>query len=420
MNINELILEFIDGTSTPEMDKSLFEQLAGNEVAQQKMKKIMEVENTFTSNNAIFQPSAESVNQVFSKLGMKKAGFFGSLPFLQSNFVRFSLPAVFTTLTLVFLYNYFFIGNDSNFDKDYKVLTTVIKDIPDLNNKFINSFNNDGLVNDELKANSNKSNTNNNNGYDKNAYQNSIKQNNIVKYVYKDKFVGLDSDGKMVSFSSEKELLNFYNNLKNNDDNQVVINSISESNILSSYNYIDKYDAINNYQYDLNKIIINRQDDESNSKLSISLMLSPTFNFKSNPIQPNKLSEFNNLSANLIYNISEDFGLGLEIQQETFLQSFTENDNFERTIIYTQRPNFTNIGFAINYSVLDKINLYGAIGTNTNFSGLYNRIRIGREINSVFPTDFIFGLEFSTLHFTFNENYYNSSKFGLFLGAKLW
>ena len=69
-----------------------------------------------------FQPSAESVNQVFTKLGFKKAGMFGAFRFFQSNFVRFSVPAVLTTLLLVFSYNYFF-EDDKNSLTSNELLT---------------------------------------------------------------------------------------------------------------------------------------------------------------------------------------------------------------------------------------------------------------------------------------------------------
>ena len=49
MNINELIINFFDGSTTPEMDKSLFNELANNEIAQQKFKKFIEIENSFST-----------------------------------------------------------------------------------------------------------------------------------------------------------------------------------------------------------------------------------------------------------------------------------------------------------------------------------------------------------------------------------
>jgi hypothetical protein len=425
MNINELILEFIDGTSTPEMDKSLFEQLANNETAQQKMKKIIEVENSFASNSSYFQPSAESVNQVFSKLGMKKTGLFDSFSLMQSNFMRFAIPSALVTLSLVFLYNYFFIANSIEANLEYEVVSLKLNDIPEENIVISNTRNDMIDASNSLQAN-NQANFKSNNlksiglkNIDlksENIQNNS--QNNIVKYIYKDKFVTLDEEGNLLNFETKEDLISYLSKNKNNLI-EITKSDFNEIDLVKNFNQITpKNLGENNSAIDEKKLKIGR-DYKSKSNFEFTILLSPTFDFKNNPIQPDQISKFNNLSANLIYRLNSKLGLGAEIQQETFLQSFTESDNFDRTIIYTQRPNFTNVGIAVNYSLLDKIQLYGAIGTNTNFSGFYNRFRIGREINSVFPTDFIIGLEYSTLHFMFNENYFNSNKFGLFFGAKL-
>lgn len=417
MNINELILEFIDGTSTPEMDKTLFEQLANNEIAQQKMKKLIEVENSFASNSSYFQPSAESVNQIFSKLGMKKAGLFDSFSLMQSNFVRFSIPSALATLSLVFLYNYFFVSDDYVVNTNYEVASLILNDIP-VENIAISNISNDitGATSNNLRENNQTNYSTGKELRSDNKLNNS--QNNIVKYIHKDKFVTIDQEGNVIDFDTKEDLIAYLSNSKNNII-ELTKSDFNEIDLGQNFNLILPKDlGDNNSAFEEKNLKIGR-DFKIKSNFEFTFLLSPTFDFKNNPIQPDQISKLNNLSANLIYKLNNKLGVGAEIQQETFLQSFTENDNFDRTIIYTQRPNFTNVGIAVNYNVLDKIQLYGAIGTNTNFSGIYNRFRIGREINSVFPTDFIIGLEYSTLHFMFNDNYFNSNKFGLFFGAKI-
>lgn len=411
MNINELILEFIDGSSTPEMDKSLFNELANNEVAQQKLKKFIEIENSFVTGNSYFQPSAESVNQVFTQLGFKKTGLFGALPFLQSNFIRYSVPAVMTTLMFVFTYNYFFNDDDkNNLTNSKNNLATFTS--PQINNVIETNKNNDlnnGMDKNNKLAKINKNNLNNN-------------SNNIVKYIYKEKFVAVGNNGNMQYFDNKDDLKEYFDsNLKNETPEkskfsfQNVI-EINESDIFENSLSITN---LNNYTLnDFENKEYNNLSLKEISNLEFTLNFSPTFDLKSSTMNPEKLSSFNQLGFNALYKVTDKFKLGLEIQQETFLQKFEEDDEFNRTLIYTQRPNFTNIGAVVKYNILDKIFVYTSVGTNTEFSGVYNRVRLGREFYNIFPLDFDAGIEHSALHYSFNNDKYSSFKFGIFFGVK--
>lgn len=398
MNINELIVEFLDGTSTPDMDKSMFENLAVNEVAQQKFKRIIEIENSINNSKSYFQPSAESVNQVFSKLGFKKAGMFSSFSFFQTNFVKFSLPSIVGTLLLVFGYNYF-VGNQNNTED--KINNYAINSIPDLKNDYVNTENSNLYLNTLNNNNSEFS-----------------KQNIIVN-----KFFGMNENKELIEFNSKNDLISFYNNLiKRSEKSSENVVAIDKSNYINQeYAKIILANSIKHKEQDYNYVLNNYENINNKKELpfSFSVTLSPTIDLNQSNMQPEELSRFNNLGANILYKYSEKLGIGAEIQQETYLQSFSEYDKFDREIIYTQRPNFTNFGVAVDYNVLDKIKLYGGFGTNTNFSGVYSRLRLAREFSGQFPVDFLFGLEYSSLFYNFKQELYNSNKFGIYFGAKL-
>lgn len=407
MNINELIIDFIDGNTTPEMDKSLFNELANNEIAQQKFKKFIEIENSFSTGHSHFQPSAESVNQVFTQLGFKKTGFFGAVPFLQSNFMRFSVPAVLTTLLFVFSYNYFFEDDKNDLKSNELVKNNLIIDKAQdekvsenlLDRKSIFEHNNSQQLNDNKTV-------------------------NKIQYIYKEKYVAVGSKGNLKYFNSQEDLASYYNSISEN----LTINSPINEKVEIKEIFKSKMDINKNYmpiQLSSNSNNIqNIKFAEFNSKVEsdyeINWNYSPSFDVISSKINPEKLSPFNHLGLNILYKMNSKFKVGLEVQQETFLQKFEENDEFNRTLIYTQRPNFTNIGLVLKYNFLDDIYLQSSFGSNTELSGVYNRFRLGREFNNIYPIDFVAGLEHSALHYNFKNEMFSSFKFGVYFGVKAW
>ena len=408
MNINELIINFIDGSTTPEMDKSLFNELANNEIAQQKFKKFIEIENSFSTGHSHFQPSAESVNQVFTKLGFKKAGMFGAFRFFQSNFVRFSVPAVLTTLLLVFSYNYFF-EDDKNSLTSNELLT---------NNKQVSNQTKRKISKENPLSKENVV-ENNINTLQVNNKQSSSK----IQYIYKEKYVAVGRNGDLKYFNNQEDLASYFNSMNENQsanltlNDDIFINNIDLSELSNNLNYTSsKFNTNSTNIQNINYAKFNSKED---SDYEINLNYSPSFDVVSRNINPEKLSSFNHLGLNVLYKLNNKFKLGLEIQQETFLQKFEENDEFNRTLIYTQRPNFTNIGIALKYNFLDEIYLQSSFGTNTELSGVYNRFRLGREFNNIYPINFVAGLEHSALHYNFKNELYSSYRFGLYLGIKL-
>jgi hypothetical protein len=134
-------------------------------------------------------------------------------------------------------------------------------------------------------------------------------------------------------------------------------------------------------------------------------------------ISPKQYSPLNNMSLALAYNVNDNFSTGIDIRQETFFLRY-EGTNNEQQFIYEQQPNFTTFSGSLKYK-LDGWNGFRpfvAISAGGNSIGIVGRAMLGAEYNIFGNFSLMIGADFSNLTYSYQNNYFNSSKFGLNYG----
>lgn len=403
MDLNNKILEFLDGTSDLEDDKELLRSLADNPEMLSKMKKLMVMEGSIQNNPEYFEPSVETSNKVFDSLGFsygsKQSMFAGLGSFLFGS--KITTAAISSIVTIILLSTYFLYFNvDSiveasgiGMNKEEKAIVSASK------------------VDEEISE-----------------------PEIITKYVNKIEYVTADENGKAVKFSSFEELMAYQND------------RIEE---LASKESAESGSGRNSFRIGRSKIANNvrqRINGNYNSAMPEKLGSSDPFGEfnlltkSENDIEIAFLSSLNNNNPQNVSGNSISFRLsylpvdfsrykfGAEVSKENFYQSFTENIDGTRTLNYTQNPSLWTLG------VSGRIYLYknegywnpyfqisggGAITDELGlYPGFFYRTMIGAEISPNFlPFDLNIGLQSTNLSTQRENNFINSNNTSLIFGV---
>ncbi len=156
---------------------------------------------------------------------------------------------------------------------------------------------------------------------------------------------------------------------------------------------------------------------KGNEKLTIEFRGSSYKNTKTPTIEPSKYSPLNNMAIALAYNLNSNISTGIDLRQETFFLRYEGTNNGEQ-FIYEQQPNFTTFSATLKY----KLDGWGGfrpftqVSAGLNSVGFVGRAMLGAEYRIFSNFAFVLSLDYSNLTYTHQNNYFNSSKFGLNYG----
>ncbi len=140
--------------------------------------------------------------------------------------------------------------------------------------------------------------------------------------------------------------------------------------------------------------------------------------FVSEPrIAPSKYSPLHNLSLSGFYGINENLKIGLEVKQETFYLEYRGTE--DRTDFnYYQQPNYTTFSPTLRYNPLNfkKIDPFVQIGAGVNKGGYVVKPAAGVEYKAYADLSFVLGMEYDHFWYFHQNNWFNTSKFGINYG----
>lgn len=191
------------------------------------------------------------------------------------------------------------------------------------------------------------------------------------------------------------------NNLVRNNNIQISRNN-QINNILNTENNY-------NYNYNESKVL----------GLEIEVRSSSSWNLPKETVYPSEISKLHNMSLALLYGISDEFMIGLEIRRETFYVKYFSINEFNEKYIYEQQPNLTSYGALLRYKFInnEKLKMFTQNNLSVNYYGIIFRGALGFEYN-LFPELSILGmLDYSGLYYQHQNNSNTSDKVSFLYGV---
>lgn len=197
-------------------------------------------------------------------------------------------------------------------------------------------------------------------------------------------------------------------------DNSVDFQICKSNPISIKQNYDYNYRPSINTPSDIN---IDYQENKELSDISIELVSSINWNLPKETINPNEYSKFNNLSLALMYNLTSNFKIGLNIRQETFFNQYYETDAFHKYDVEMQ-PNLTSFGLISRYQLFDfnYLRLSPQLDLAFNKYGFIIRPGINVEYPITNQFSLVNTLDYSIFNYTRQSNWFNSKKLALSFG----
>ena len=373
------VIEFAEGTLDPVQEDELFLKLSADEELRQEFKSHMSIKNAVRTGAAGVVLPAASKAAVFSKLGLQipaaaTAVSVGTSSAIMSFLLNKKTAATTVSLAVVSL---------------ILLISTLNNDSIYPHNGNFDSFKTD-IVYAELPVVS---------SFSQERGNSSITDNGISE-----------------SVSVSEEITN-----SEDLDNQ---NEMTEK-LLSSSAYVNHQNQFVNYNSEFNHPNINNdypglQNDIQNigfKRFSLELRSSNYFNSSKPTISPQEYSSLNNLAVSLMYNANRNLSIGADVRQETFFLQYQGIESGEE-YLYEQQPNFTTFSGLARYK-LDSWNgfrPFGQVSAGFNSIGLVSRAMMGLEYSAFNNFSFMLSVDFNNLTYTHQNNYFNSSKFGLNYG----
>lgn len=153
--------------------------------------------------------------------------------------------------------------------------------------------------------------------------------------------------------------------------------------------------------------------------LSVEVRGSQYWNMPEASMNPSKYAMFNNTGITILYDISENISLGLDMRQENFFQTFDGDDKYGLPVMYEQQPNFTSFGAVLRYDSRSTKSLrpiYQVIAGG-NQVGILGRASAGFAYSPYSDISFVLGLEYSYLLYSYQNKMFNSQKLGFNYGV---
>lgn len=377
MDYNQLLYEFLDGTLEQQNEQQLFLALSSNEELRKELKQIVAIKSAVKSDFAAYQPSKEAESKIFTSLGFalypSSSGAIQPKPISTGNkFLGYLSVGLLTAITTAILM--MIIPKDNNKLNQQSIASRV--DTVYIEKEYIT----------EIPKNSQNV-----------KHYPLITANNLT--------------------SLEKQIDNPLN-LKHDEMNLIKIEPIPNNKVRQHF-------SIANSNYGLIKNEFPKPElPETAKNLGFTFKISGNTNWLNadSIIHPERYQNFNNLSVALLYNLSNEFALGLTYRRDNYFQKFRITEN-GKTYEITQQPNFNNLLLTFQYHpdyiIFEHFKPLTEFNIGFNEVGYVGSFMLGTEIFPYNFTSFVLGFELSNLLYNEQNKWYLSNKYGIIYGIKL-
>ena len=398
MNYSELLHNLFDRNLDSLQEDKLFTELASNDELRSELRQFIDMEFAVRRDFEAFHPEPESQDKIFGALGISTAAITGgaaatsaltSKAWLGQYMNNFLIGL--GSLILGGLMTFFLLNDNSKSNTEN--LTSTTENSP--NNK-------SGLVT----------------GSDKNKI--AVTESYSIDTIYKDRIVVKYIPGpeRIVYLTKEDGTIEFENNLPQ---------------ITSAKTEIDRNNLVGNYENntDWNQFINNSDNQYSpynfadftnflSNKLSFEFRANEDWSLPQADMPRSSYPVFNNTSATLLYDLSDDFKVGADVRQEYFYQKYNGIDDGKAAYNYYQHTNYISAGILARYSLINHSNMMMFVQPAISFNqvGVVARTMIGAEYEFVDRVSMIIGLEGSLLQFNHQGNNFYSPKIGFHYGVR--
>lgn len=392
------ISEFLDGELSPEETRDLFNQIANNTDLQEELKTSMAVRNMF--HQELLPPPKQSKIMLYGKLNLQKSAVIISLLLSLFTYFRRILlnPAVGATLVGIgiFLLGYFTAEYAKNQNTSTAQNSIVSSSISNTENELIPIVKSQEIDNNQttfVKLNKTKKfNRPNDSSISDLSLNTQVKTNN--------QDIITQNEGGLA-------LNNF-----ENYDRQINPTIFAKNN--QNINYNTKKGNLTEIDYLITSFL---------DKMSIGISKSnSTSNIKNN-LEPLSNPMLNDYSVAVGYSLNENNIIAIEFGQENYPQRYTGVINQNEAVInqvYTAQ--WYGLSYQYNFDkISDKvlINPFVKILSSLTKIGPFFKGSLGMNYSVNDKLILNIGLESSTLLYEFQGKNFNTTKYGLFYGAKI-
>ncbi len=398
------ISEFLDGELTSDETRELFNYIADNPELQEELKSSMAVRNMF--HQELIPPPKNSKIMLYGKLNLQKSAVILSLLLsIFTHFRRFILnPAVGATLVgigifLLGFYTAEFAKKQSNPATNSEIVSPQISNsekeqIPIVQSKELNGTN----VPFVAKANQSQ----------RIAIENNSNPNRI-----------LAANTVLVDNLQD----NFKQNIPTNNDETTNFNQINYDRQIYSALFARNNQHIGTTTIKGSYPEIDYLISSFLDKMSIGISKSNSTSNIKNDLEPLSNPMLNDYSVAIGYNLNESNIIAIEFGQENYPQRYTGVINESEAVInqvYTAQ--WYGVSYQYNFDgITDKmmINPFIKILSSLTKVGPFFKGSLGMNYSINDKLILNIGLESSTLLYEFQGKNFNTTKYGIFYGAKI-
>lgn len=137
-------------------------------------------------------------------------------------------------------------------------------------------------------------------------------------------------------------------------------------------------------------------------------------------VNPEEFNVFNSLGIGVFHEIGQHLIIGAELRQETFFCIYTGSEQYGSEYRYYRQPNLTSATFIAGYSkeLPYGLRLSGEFGLGGNQVGYVVRPALTLDYDTGFGFAFTMGADYGLFLYRYQNEWFNSSKFGLNYGIK--
>ena len=384
-------MDFLSENSDYKSEREFARLLLDDDNFRSGFKGYLAITYAINSNINKFGPSTKTTNSIFGSLGFStpaeitiplevpKTSFYNS-----KLFVGFFSGISCIIGTIIVMMNLLTANNNIN------------QSVKHLNNS-ITLLNNKNLITEKQKSINNSKNNN------IKIFKNTIKP--------------------LIKISNQKENLNLQQNL--NPDISNLSDNHKNTPIMIDYTNLIHFGDIkdiwkNKINSTIPAIAKIKLIEKSIYNLEIEIKHSESWSLNNDSNIPVYTPNFNNTGISLLYKISDNFSLGVDVRQELFYVEYSGTEIDGLTYDFKQKPNLTTVGIDFKYTITDFnfINPIFQINLGVNKIGYLCRGDIGTEFKIHNDISILLALEYSYLNFSHNDNRFGASKFGFNYGIK--
>jgi hypothetical protein len=415
MSYENLINGFIDGSLNSTQEENLFSAIASNEELRSQFKQQLAIDRTCRQYAASLTPPAQTTMGVFSSLGIKIKPIANTSVVTSTGAAKGALigkiiygitGAIIATILTSFVFIGYLMPENNNIAEFFTSRSIANESIENML-KFQDIPTSVPLIaNYEIK--------------------NITSKNNIIKKDIAENYQKIVAE--------EQELIKQQSNpimqediQENADNNSPIFADIEISRIapISNLSTAIDYRTSNDY----NSVYI--PDFSYLQKITsvprkFGLMAevrgNQTYSLLNTSVPQAENVNFSNMGFSLLYNLSNDFSIGIGIRHENFPQRYEGTDESGNEFIYKQNPNLISIGIMGKYNFVKfgQFGLFGQTELGANSAGVLGRIAGGIEFT---PENVIYmnlGLEATGLRYYHNDRIFYTPKAGFFysIGVK--